>query len=112
MVFTFHKSAAIAFLRYFLKVFLKYARISFSQLAEALFEYGRGNDKQALDLLDSDFDANYCKVLLSSWFMCMLYLDIYTFEFKDMNFTVLCARCSGHQMNNLMYLMKSGTACY
>jgi hypothetical protein len=38
----------------------------FSQLAEALFEYGRGNDKQALDLLDSDFDANDCKVLLSS----------------------------------------------
>ena len=47
-------------------MFLKYARISFSQLAEALFEYGRGNDKQALDLLDSDFDANDCKVLLSS----------------------------------------------
>ncbi|KAG6757078.1 hypothetical protein POTOM_037379 [Populus tomentosa] len=35
-------------------------------LAEALFEYGRGNDKQALDLLDSDFDANDCKMLGAS----------------------------------------------
>lgn len=36
------------------------------RLAEALFEYGRGNDKQALDLLDSDFDANDCKMLGAS----------------------------------------------
>jgi hypothetical protein len=43
---------------------------------------------------------------------CVLISCIYTFELKDMNFTVLCARCLGHQMNNLMYLMKSGTACY
>ncbi|KAG6758954.1 hypothetical protein POTOM_035417 [Populus tomentosa] len=35
-------------------------------LAEALFEYGRGHDKQALDLLDSDFNANDCKMLGAS----------------------------------------------
>ena len=33
-----------------------------SQLAEALYEYGRGNDKEALQLLGPDFDANNCKV--------------------------------------------------
>lgn len=35
----------------------------YSQLAEALFEYGRGNDEQALELLGPDFDANDYKVL-------------------------------------------------
>lgn len=69
MVVTFHKSFAIAFFRCFLKGVFEICKdfiFPFSQLAEALFEYGRGNDKQALDLLDSDFDANDCKVLLSS----------------------------------------------
>lgn len=33
-----------------------------SQLAEALYQYGKGNNKEALDLLGPDFDANYCKV--------------------------------------------------
>lgn len=35
-------------------------------LAEALFEYGRGNEKQALELLGPDFDANNCKVIGAS----------------------------------------------
>ena len=44
--------------------------ICFSQLAEALFEYGRGNEKQALELLGPDFDANNCKVWSSSTDQC------------------------------------------
>ncbi|XP_050276953.1 uncharacterized protein LOC126718680 isoform X2 [Quercus robur] len=35
-------------------------------LAEALYEYGRGNDKEALQLLGPDFDANNCKVIGAS----------------------------------------------
>ncbi|KAF3431388.1 hypothetical protein FNV43_RR26119 [Rhamnella rubrinervis] len=35
-------------------------------LAEALFEYGRGNDKQALELLGPDFDANDYKMIGAS----------------------------------------------
>ncbi|KAK1552153.1 hypothetical protein Q3G72_011307 [Acer saccharum] len=36
------------------------------QLAEALYEYGRGNDKKALELLGPDFDANACKIIAAS----------------------------------------------
>ncbi|KAJ0094320.1 hypothetical protein Patl1_16301 [Pistacia atlantica] len=36
------------------------------QLAEALYEYGRGNDQKALDLLGPDFDANFCKMIGAS----------------------------------------------
>uniref|UniRef100_A0A2N9EC77 Tetratricopeptide repeat protein 38 n=1 Tax=Fagus sylvatica TaxID=28930 RepID=A0A2N9EC77_FAGSY len=35
-------------------------------LAEALYEYGRGNEKQALELLGPDFDANNCKAIGAS----------------------------------------------
>lgn len=35
-------------------------------LAEALYEYGRGNDEQALELLGSDFNANDCKAIGAS----------------------------------------------
>ncbi|KAL0004018.1 hypothetical protein SO802_011579 [Lithocarpus litseifolius] len=35
-------------------------------LAEALYEYGTGNDKEALQLLGPDFDANNCKVWSST----------------------------------------------
>jgi len=35
-------------------------------LAEALYEYGKGNYKEALDLLGPDFDANYCKIIGAS----------------------------------------------
>lgn len=35
-------------------------------LAEALYEYGKGNDKQALKLLGPDFDANNCKMIGAS----------------------------------------------
>ncbi|KAL5553986.1 hypothetical protein UlMin_041387 [Ulmus minor] len=35
-------------------------------LAEALYEYGRGNDKQALELLGPDFDANDYKMVGAS----------------------------------------------
>lgn len=36
------------------------------QLAEALYEYGRGNDHKALELLGPDFDANFCKMIGAS----------------------------------------------
>lgn len=36
-----------------------------SQLAEAIFDYGRGEYEQALKVLGPDFDANNCKVLKS-----------------------------------------------
>ncbi|KAI9170257.1 hypothetical protein LWI28_025086 [Acer negundo] len=36
------------------------------QLAQSLYEYGRGNDKKALELLGPDFDANACKVIGAS----------------------------------------------
>ncbi|KAL5759637.1 hypothetical protein ACOSP7_018155 [Xanthoceras sorbifolium] len=36
------------------------------QLAEALYEYGRGNDKKALEFLGPDFDANACKMIGAS----------------------------------------------
>lgn len=35
-------------------------------LAEALYEYGRGNNKQALEVLGPDFDANDCKMIGAS----------------------------------------------
>uniref|UniRef100_A0A2P2MLA1 Tetratricopeptide repeat protein 38 n=1 Tax=Rhizophora mucronata TaxID=61149 RepID=A0A2P2MLA1_RHIMU len=35
-------------------------------LAEALYEYGRGNNKQALELLGSEFDAKDCKTIGAS----------------------------------------------
>lgn len=35
-------------------------------LAESLYEYGRGNYEQALELLDSEFDANNCKMIGAS----------------------------------------------
>ncbi|KAL9226266.1 hypothetical protein vseg_002098 [Gypsophila vaccaria] len=35
-------------------------------LAEALYEYGRGNDKNALRLFGADFDANDCKAIGAS----------------------------------------------
>ncbi|KAG5521108.1 hypothetical protein RHGRI_033614 [Rhododendron griersonianum] len=35
-------------------------------LAEALYQYGKGNNKEALDLLGPDFDANYCKIIGAS----------------------------------------------
>ncbi|BFG16581.1 hypothetical protein CerSpe_028550 [Prunus speciosa] len=36
------------------------------QLAEALYEYGRGNEKQALELLGPDFNADDCKMIGAS----------------------------------------------
>ncbi|TXG56429.1 hypothetical protein EZV62_017742 [Acer yangbiense] len=36
------------------------------QLAESLYEYGRGNDKKALELLGPNFDANACKMIGAS----------------------------------------------
>lgn len=36
------------------------------QLAEAIYEYGQGNEKQALEILGPDFDAYNCKVPLST----------------------------------------------
>ncbi|XP_048231867.1 tetratricopeptide repeat protein 38 isoform X2 [Ricinus communis] len=36
------------------------------QLAEALYEYGRGNNKQALDVLGPDFNAYDCKMIGAS----------------------------------------------
>ncbi|KAJ7953731.1 tetratricopeptide repeat protein 38 [Quillaja saponaria] len=35
-------------------------------VAEALYEYGRGNDRQALEILGPDFDANDCKMIGAS----------------------------------------------
>ncbi|KAF2302432.1 hypothetical protein GH714_036314 [Hevea brasiliensis] len=35
-------------------------------LAEALYEYGRGNNKKALEVLGPDFDANDCKMIGAS----------------------------------------------
>ncbi|KAE9459009.1 hypothetical protein C3L33_09074, partial [Rhododendron williamsianum] len=35
-------------------------------LAEALYQFGKGNNKEALDLLGPDFDANYCKIIGAS----------------------------------------------
>ncbi|KAI8527248.1 hypothetical protein RHMOL_Rhmol12G0061000 [Rhododendron molle] len=35
-------------------------------LAEALYQYGKGNNKEALDLLGPDFDANHCKIIGAS----------------------------------------------
>ncbi|XP_061336972.1 uncharacterized protein LOC133284033 [Gastrolobium bilobum] len=35
-------------------------------LAEALYEYGRGNERHGLDLLGPDFDANDCKMIGAS----------------------------------------------
>ncbi|XP_022775992.1 tetratricopeptide repeat protein 38-like isoform X4 [Durio zibethinus] len=35
-------------------------------LAEAMYEYGRGNEKQALEILDPDFDAYKCKIIGAS----------------------------------------------
>ncbi|KAL6969524.1 hypothetical protein U1Q18_029236 [Sarracenia purpurea var. burkii] len=35
-------------------------------LAEALYEYGKGNYKKALELLGPDFDANHCKTIGAS----------------------------------------------
>ncbi|KDP21249.1 hypothetical protein JCGZ_21720 [Jatropha curcas] len=35
-------------------------------LAEALYEYGRGNDKEALEVLGPDFDAYNCKMIGAS----------------------------------------------
>ncbi|CAI0386692.1 unnamed protein product [Linum tenue] len=35
-------------------------------LAEALYEYTKGNDKQALELLGLDFDVNGCKIIGAS----------------------------------------------
>ncbi|KAJ4711237.1 Tetratricopeptide repeat 38 [Melia azedarach] len=37
-----------------------------SLLAEAVYEYGKGNDKKALELLDPDFDASLCKMIGAS----------------------------------------------
>ncbi|GFZ21576.1 tetratricopeptide repeat (TPR)-like superfamily protein [Actinidia rufa] len=52
------------------------------QLAEALFEYGKGNYNEALELLGPDFDANNCKTIGASdeqldvfnevWYVMML----------------------------------------
>ncbi|GAV67472.1 Phage_C domain-containing protein [Cephalotus follicularis] len=36
------------------------------QLAEAMYEYGRGNDEQALALLGPEFDASQCKMIGAS----------------------------------------------
>ncbi|XWS34929.1 hypothetical protein CRYUN_Cryun21dG0079600 [Craigia yunnanensis] len=35
-------------------------------LAEAIYEYGRGNEKQALEILGPDFDAYNCKIIGAS----------------------------------------------
>ncbi|KAJ8773686.1 hypothetical protein K2173_006336 [Erythroxylum novogranatense] len=52
-------------------------------LAEAMFEYGKGNDKQALDILGPGFDVNFCKIIGASdeqlevfsevWYSMLLY---------------------------------------
>ena len=86
-----------------------------SQLAEALYEYGRGNDKEALQLLGPDFDANNCRV----WSSITEQLDQGASKsgqyFHILEFIIwillLYARWSVHLMNKLMYSMKSGTVC-
>ena len=86
--------------------------ICFSQLAEALYEYGRGNEKQALELLGPDFDANNCKVWSSSTDQCApkCSQSFHLFEFLIW-ILLLYARRLVHPMNKLMYSTKSGTVC-
>ena len=67
--------------------------LSYFQLAEALYEYGRGNDKKALELLGPDFDANAYKVLLSNKLILFMYAgSIQIFKIENQHSTCLCYR--------------------